>query len=177
MYYKGVEASVTYTTETLPYEEWIHVGIDIDSSENVLTISAEVVYVDVTTTTSPVLPSGRLIRFSRPVHMDDFYFDEIIDTYCVSSSYQSLTLTHDSAAVCYSQTQADTRIVKSSSVWTVGFSDSTVETTYYEASSGPDTKYHSFCRYDDEYMICNNRESYGSTVTIQTNTQTTRPEL
>eukprot|EP00904_Undaria_pinnatifida_P013453 jgi/Undpi1/9238/HiC_scaffold_26.g11696.m1 len=98
---------------------------------------------------------GRLIDvmhvwFSRPVHMDDFYFDDIIDTYCVSSRYQSLTLTHDSAAVCYSQTQADTRIVNSSSVWAVGFSDSTVETTYYEASSGPDTKYHSFCRTDHE---------------------------
>ena len=175
LYYEGVETSVTYTTETLPYEDWIHVGIGVDSSENKLTVSAEGIYTDVTTTTSPVIPSGRLVRFFRPVHVEDLYFDGIIDTHRISSCYQTLTLTHASAFVFYSQTQVDTWVVNSSSVWAVGFSDSTVETTYYQASSGPDTKYHSFCRYDDDYMICNNRESFGSIVTIQTNTQTTRP--
>ena len=173
LYYEGVETPITYTTQPLPYDAWIHVGFGVDVSENKLTFSAQSIFTDITTTVSPTVPPGRLFRWFRPVHVDDFYFNGTIDVCRICSYYESLTLTHASAAVFYSASSVSSWVTNGG-VWYVGFSDSVVQTSINQASNGPDTKYHSFCRFDDSNNICANREFTGAVVSIRTNTQTTR---
>lgn len=176
LYYEGVETPITYTTESLPYEEWVHVGFGYDLSENKLSFSVDGVYVDIAPTTAPTVPPGRLFRWFRPVHVDDFYFNGIIDTYRISSVYQWLTLTHDSAFVFYSKSQAG-RWMVSSTVWAAAFSDSYVTTKISTVGNSTSTSYHGFCNYDGRFIMCQNKSGKGEIQTIQTGGDTARRVL
>lgn len=161
VYYEGVETSLTYTTATLPDTEWTHCVVGYKNTDKTLAIASKELATSVTVTNDIVLTNATKIRFFRPVHVDDFYFNGHVDTIRISTYFLWMFLSNPT----YNNYYASVPYVNDnwsydSNTLHIGFNPgldidvSTVNTNHQSS------RYHSICRYDNERVLVGYPDSW-----------------
>lgn len=181
LWFDGVSTSITYTDQAVPLSQWISLNVGYDISENNLTLAVTTAGIDTTANgagfvtvqpvATPSIPAGRRFSFFKGGH-SALTYDGVLDTYRIASSYQSLTLTHASAFVFSSTSQATSWYDNGSSYFTRFTSQEEIEVEMYSKASAPVTKYHSFAPYDEDVVVAAGREWDGTVGTMYTSSTT-----
>ena len=175
----NTDIDLQYTDEvTLPLDAFIHVGVAYDATNDLVYLGGHIAgvnnvivgtkFLSYTPAAAPTIPATRIIRFFRPAVLNSNYFNGTIDTYRISTSFQSLPITHDSEFVFTSVSQATSWLNNLTSHFTRFTTDIELEVESYRRFTYPTQKYSNMCPYDTYSVCAFRRESFGSVITLST---------
>jgi hypothetical protein len=162
LFYEGVETVLTYTTETLPYEEWTHVVVGYRVSDKTLGFGCQTLLTTVTATNDISISTSHVVRFFRPVHVEDYFFNGHIDSHRVSKYYRTEFFNNNPYnAVYYRDSFVRNWMNPDGNIVSAGFTrDDLLSAEVFVKSSTNRYRWSNFCKFDSNRIMGTNSDNW-----------------
>lgn len=162
LFYEGVETVLTYTTDTLPYEEWTHVVFGYKVSDKTLGLGCQTFLTTVTVTNDILLSTSHVVRFFRPVHVEDYFFNGHIDSHRISKYYRTEFFNSNPYnKVWYREDQVRNWSNPDGNIVSGGFTgDDLMSAEVFVTSSTKTYRWSNFCKFDSNRIMGTNSDRY-----------------
>ena len=170
LFYEGVETVLTYTTDTLPYENWTHVVFGYRGSDKTLGLGCQTISTTVTVTNDISISASHIVRFFRPVHVEDYFFNGHMDSHRISRYYRTEFFNNNPYHAVYYHVDWVRRWMDPDyNIVSAGFTaDILMSAEVFVKTTTNHYRWSNFCKFDrNRVMGCNSDNWSGAQRTIQ----------
>ena len=170
-YYEGTTDTLTYTTDTTPLTEWMHVAVCYNGGSNLLYTACDPdpgyaagnetgQTINRTVTADPSVANTTVISLFKPVHADADYFNGYIGALRVRTNYFNYS------AATYNITTTQAEAWDTTSGYAIASLDPVTLTATQTDGPGTVAKgYHSWTKFDDSSAIVCSADVWGGRIT------------